>query len=135
MSAEESEAVVRRFWEEVWNNRNQAVAQELVTPEELPEVMRFYDVFMKSSSDLRVTIEDMFAEGNKVADRITFAGTHDGSLSIPGMNVPPTGKYLKIQMVEIWEVRDGKMAAHKGEWDRVGMMRQLGMVPGGPPPS
>lgn len=135
MAAEENKAVVRRYWEDMWNGRNIGAIEALVAPEELEEVKRFYTLFVTSSTDLRVVVEDMFANGDHVVDRVTFTGTHDGPLTLPGMSVPPTGKRLKIQMVEIWRMRDGKIAGHKGEWDRVGLIRQLGLTPGAAQPA
>jgi predicted ester cyclase len=133
MSAEETKAVVRRFWEEVWNQRKQDLVGELVAEKEIPEVKRFYSVFLTACPDLTVAIEDILAEGDRVAERLTFRGTHTGPLTLPGMTIPPTGKTLSTRMIDIWQVEDGKMSNHWGEWDRTGLMQQLGI--GGPRPA
>jgi predicted ester cyclase len=134
MSAEENKAVVRRFWEELWNQRNQDVVGELVAPKEIPHVKIFYNVFLGACPDLTVTIDDILAEGELVAERITFRGTQTGPLNMPGVSIPPTGKTLSTRMVEIWRVHDGKMTDHWGEWDRAGLMQQLGLEGSRPAP-
>jgi predicted ester cyclase len=126
VSAEENKAVVRRFWDEVWNKRNQDLAEALVTEKVMPQVRRSYGLFVTACPDLTVTVEDILAEGDRVADHVIFRGTHTGPLNLPGMSIPPTGKTVSTRMVEIWQVQDGRMCDHWGEWDKTGLMQQLG---------
>jgi predicted SnoaL-like aldol condensation-catalyzing enzyme len=88
MGAEENKAVVRRNLEEVFNQRNVDVAEELFSPEYVvhpslpaspsgPErIKRIYASMQEAFPDIRVDIESMIAEGDTVATRMSFSGTH-----------------------------------------------------------
>jgi len=78
--------------------------------------------------DLHGTIEDLIAEGDKVVDRMTCEGTHQGMF----MGAPPTGKRVKWSFIDINRIVDGKIVEHWAEVDTMGIMQQLGLVP---PPS
>jgi steroid delta-isomerase-like uncharacterized protein len=75
--------------------------------------------------DLRGVIDAMVAEGDKVAVRGTFQGTHEGEL----MGVPPTGQRVTITLIDINRIENGKLVERWGQADMLGMMRQLGVVP------
>jgi predicted ester cyclase len=75
--------------------------------------------------DLRVTIEDMIAEGDKVVIRFTTHGTQQGALG----SIPPTGKQVAVPTIEITRIADGKIVEDWGLDDRLGMLQQLGLVP------
>ena len=75
--------------------------------------------------DLNATIEDMVAEGDKVAIRITWKGTQKGDF----MGVPPTGKSVSFGVMDIVRVAEGKCVEHWGETDFMGLMQQLGAIP------
>ena len=75
--------------------------------------------------DLRTSIHDQVAEGDKVATRKSFHATHHGEL----MGIPPTGKEVAIEVNDIVRIADGKVAEHWGGMDRLGLMHQLGAMP------
>ena len=75
--------------------------------------------------DLRITVEDIVAEGDKVVSRGTFSGTHKGEF----MGIAPTGKQITVGLIEIVRIVAGKMVEHWNVVDNLGMMRQLGVVP------
>jgi predicted ester cyclase len=75
--------------------------------------------------DLRVIVEDMVAEGDKVAVRYTLEGTHEGEL----FGVPPTGQRLSIKSISVERVSDGTIREHWRITDTLDMMQQLGVVP------
>ena len=132
MSPEENKAQLLEFWEEVWNKRNADLAPEYVGLDALPFILQFYGVFTNFSSDLSVQVTDVAAEGDRVAACVMFSGTHDGMLAMPGMTIPATGKKAQIRMVGFWQYRDGKIERFWGEWDKPGLLRQLGAMPGPP---
>ncbi|AKB12772.1 hypothetical protein MSTHC_2292 [Methanosarcina thermophila CHTI-55] len=72
---------------------------------------------------LNVTIEDMVAEGDKVVARFTARGIHSGDF----MNLPATGKPITITGIEIFRIKDGKIAELWGEVNLLGLMQQLGI--------
>jgi predicted ester cyclase len=78
--------------------------------------------------DLPFTIEELIAEGDLVAGRLTMRGAHDGSL----MGMPPTGRQVHEAHVHFARFRDGKAVEHWGVRDDVGLLRQLGVMPAAP---
>ena len=136
MSAEESKAIMRRFWD-AWEQGNVDLLDELLAPEYInhtlaapdlppgPEgVKEVVSMFHSAMPDLRVVIEDMIAEGEKVATRYALEGTHRGHL----FGAAPTGKRLSIKSITLERVSDGKIKEHWRNTDEVGMMRQLGVM-------
>jgi predicted ester cyclase len=133
---EENKAVMRRFYEEFVNAGNLAVAEEIIAPEcplyfgsmfmgTGPEAFKQTRVMMYAGfPDLRWTIEEMIAEGDKVAERLTARGTHEGEF----MGVAPTGKRVEFQGIATVRIREGKISENRGMPDMLGLMRQLGAV-------
>ena len=74
---------------------------------------------------LNVTVEDMVAEGDRVAARFTARGVHKGAF----MGLPPTGKPITMTGIEIFRIKDGKIAELWGEANLLGLMQQLGILP------
>ncbi len=73
-----------------------------------------------------MTIEDITAEGDKVWARLTARGTHRG----PFMGLPPTGRPIEIDVIDICRFEGGQLVEHWGVPDRFGMLEQLGLLPG-----
>ena len=137
MSGEESKAIVRRFWG-VWEEANIDLVNELLAPDYIthtpatpdqptgPEgVKGVVAMFQSGMPDLKVVIEDMIAEGDKVAVRYTLEGTHEGDL----FGVPPTGQRLSIKSIAVGRGSDGKIRDHWRVTDSLDMMQQLGVIP------
>ena len=82
-------------------------------------------MFRSAIPDLRIVVEDMIAEGDKVAVRYTLEGTHEGEL----FGVPPTGQRLGIKSISVERVSDGKIIEHWRVTDSLDMMQQLGAIP------
>ena len=137
MSAEESKAILRRWFEEVWDKRNLAAIDEIVSdnfvfhnapPGISPDregVRQLVTMMQAAFPDVRITVEDQIGEGDKVVTRWTFAGTHKGEL----MGIAPTGKQVTTAVITINRIAGGKAAEAWEEVDRLGMMQQLGVVP------
>ncbi len=137
MSAEESKATMRRYLG-VFEQGNIDLLDELLAPDytnhspatpDLPTgpegVKAVVSMFRSAMPDLRVVIEDMIAEGEKVATRYTLEGTHEGEL----FGVPPTGKRLSIKSITVERVSEGRIREHWRVTDTLEMMQQLGVVP------
>ena len=75
--------------------------------------------------DLHFTIEELVAEGDVVAGRLTMSGTCEGSL----MGMPPIGRSVRQDHMHFVRFRDGKAVEHWGVRDDLGMMQQLGAIP------
>ena len=81
----------------------------------------WYDAF----PDMHVTIDDMVAEGDKVAARVTMTGTHKGEI----MGIPPTNKKVTISLITISRIVGGKIVEDHGQFSALDLMRQLGLTP------
>jgi len=138
MSAKENKALVRRFVEE--SNKGRAAAMAVI--DELfatnivyhggggEEIRGLKDYKQSSESynalpDFHFTIDDMVAEGDKVAVRFTLTGTHKGEI----MGIPPTNKKLTMWGIIIYRVVGGKFVEGWERADTLGLMQQLGVVP------
>jgi predicted ester cyclase len=134
---ERNKAGFRRAYEEGLNGGNLAVADELIDPEFLdreahpggnrgPESFRQLITMLRTAfPDLHFAIEDLIAEGDTVAGRLTMNGTHTGPL----MGMPPTGRAVRQAHMHFIRFRDGKAIEHWGLRDDMGMMRQMGLMP------
>src|SRR2546422_11648258 len=130
--------VVRRLFDEVWNKGYLPVADQLFAQNyshhdsSTPEFGRGPEsekkratVYRTAFPDLRVTIEDIIAEGETVMSRWSCRGTHKGDLS----GVAPTGRPFTISGMTVARVANGKLAEGHVNWDALGLMQQLGVVP------
>ncbi len=82
-------------------------------------------MFRSAIPDLKMVVEDMIAEGDKVVLRYTLEGTHEGEL----FGVPPTGQRLSIKSISVERVSNGKIREHWRVTDSLDMMQQLGVIP------
>jgi steroid delta-isomerase-like uncharacterized protein len=81
-------------------------------------------MFRNAFPDFRAVIHDLIAEDDKVVTRKTFDGTHEGEL----LGIPPTGKEVTIELIDILRVADGKITDHWNVVDQLGLMQQLGVI-------
>ena len=137
MSAEQNKALVRRFVEEAQTRHNLAAIDEYLSPNFVdhsvppglppgPEGVKMqFRMFITALPDLQAIIHDQVADEDKVVTRKTLRGTHQGDL----MGIPPSGKTVDIEVIDILRVKDGKITDHWNNVDRLGLMQQLGIVP------
>ncbi len=137
MDVEKNKEIVRGFVDEVFVAGRMDAVDELVAPDFVPhswpgtgpgtdELKRAMKRVFAGLSDVRMTIDDMIAEGDRVAVRLTAHAVQSGEF----MGMPASGKAYTIPEVHIFRVHDGKIAEHWGQADLLGMMRQLGALPG-----
>jgi predicted ester cyclase len=81
--------------------------------------------FRSAFPGFQVEIEDILAEGDKVACRVRFRGTNSGSF----MGIPPTGKAVAVTATGIYRVVDGRVTDNWVNFDMLGLLQQLGVVP------
>ena len=135
---ETNKAQFRRAYEEMFNQGNLAIADELTAPDFLnhevppgmnyrgPESARQVVMMLRTAfPDLHFTIEELVAEGDTVAARVTLSGTHQGPL----MGIAPTGRPVKQVSMHFLRFRDGKGIEHRAVRDDLGLMQQLGTIP------
>lgn len=134
---ETNKAQFRRTYEEMFNQGNLAIVEELIAPDFLnhevppgmnnrgPESMRRVVMMLRTAfPDLHFTIEELVAEGDTVAGRVTLSGTHQG----PFMGMAPTGRSVQQVSMHFVRFRDGKGIEHRVVRDDLSMMRQLGVI-------
>ena len=137
MSAEENKALARQFIEEGFSKGNLAVADAIIAPNfanhdpgtpPLPAGPEGYKqlvtAYRTAYSDLQLSVDDLFAEGDKVAVRWSARGTHTGQLG----DIPPTGKQMMITGISVLTIAGGKVADQYTNWDTLGMLQQLGVI-------
>ena len=137
MSTEENKALVRRFVDEAQSRGNLDAVDELLAsdfvnhsavpglPTDRDGVKQIFTMFRTAYPDLRAVIHDQVAEGDRVVTRKTLHGTHRGEL----IGIPPTGKKVAIEVIDILRVVSGKITDHWNVVDQLGMLQQLGVVP------
>jgi steroid delta-isomerase-like uncharacterized protein len=137
MSADEHEAAVRRFFEEVWNQGNVAAAHAFLAPDFVshnslnveilgPETYaKSVLVFRGAFPDFHTTIEDVIAAKDRVVVRGTDRGTHLGDF----MGCPPTGQPVTTTWIEIFRMQGGMAAEGWLEMDRKQFLDQLNAPP------
>ena len=86
---------------------------------------QIYNTYETAFPDFRVTIEDTIAEGDRVAVRYTFTGTHNGPLGA----IPASGNSLTESAIVIFRLAGGKVAEGRWAWDRVSVQQQIGALP------
>jgi steroid delta-isomerase-like uncharacterized protein len=129
-----SEDLVRRFHAELLAARDPAVVDAFFgdgfvshnMPPGFPPgrdgVKLFFSTFRDAFPDIEVEVDELVAEGDRVAVATTFTGTHTGSI----MGMEPTGKRVSVTGIDIVRVAEGRIVEHRGLTDVVGLMRQLG---------
>jgi steroid delta-isomerase-like uncharacterized protein len=128
MSVAENKAFVQRYVEEPWNKGNVSVLDEMCAPnfhlEGLGGVEEFKAVikaFRTSFPDLHFTVEEIIAEGDKVAYRWTARGTHQGEYE----GIAPTGKTVTTTGITIIRIVDGKVVEDRFESSSPDLKQQL----------
>jgi steroid delta-isomerase-like uncharacterized protein len=140
MSTEDNKALVRRVIEEGWNQGNIAVFDELSAPNwvchdpgvpdvrTLEDYKRFATETRSAFPDFHLTIDDLIAEGDQVVVRWTARGTNTGDIVTP-MHIPATGKQVSVTGITIDRFAGGKLVEIWQQWDTMGFMQQLGVIP------
>ena len=133
MSVEENRALIRRGVEEGWNKVNLDVFDEIAAGDVVNHSYKAYglEAFkqhilagMTAFPDVQMTIEDMIAEGDKVAVRYTFRGTQHGETQ----GIPPTGKYVTVPGIFMCRCEGGRIVEEWDIWDDLGLLQQLGAI-------
>lgn len=137
MSPDDNKAILRTYVETIFNQKQVDRADDLVAPDYLDHAAlpgqapglegakQKWAMYLAGIPDLRVTIEEMVAEGDKVAVRRSYEGTHQGEL----LGIPATGKHLQLGGISIFRLAGGKIAEHWEQLDRLTLMQQLGVIP------
>ena len=136
MSTKDNKAIAHRF-AQVWSAGCLHIVDELAAPDIVvsypmpPEPIRGTEAFkvfltelIAGLPDVKVTVDDTIAEGDQVACRWTWRGTHEGPL----FGFPPTGKPVQISGFTFYRIAGGKVVEETGIGNTLSLMQQLGAV-------
>lgn len=136
MTAADNSSLMKRWYHEVWREGKNETIHELLAPNAslhgqiAPDVevrgpegfIAFAENIRKTFPDTEVVVEDIFAVDDKVVARWVAIGTHTGD----GLGVPATGKRIRVTGITIARFVSGKIVEGWDNWDRLGMMEQIG---------
>lgn len=134
--SEQNKKIAQHVIEEVLNRQNYAAADELLAsdfightqPQDIQGaegLKQFYIELHQAFPDFHCNVEDQIAEGDRVVTRWTARGTHKAEF----MGIPATGKQGNVTGIYIDRLVNGKIVETWTEWDALGMMQQLGVIP------
>lgn len=134
MTTEQNKELVQRYNKEVIEAGNMEALHELAIPGFINHSALagmdnglggmeyfFTNILHAAFSDIKVTVLDMIAEGNKVTTRKAITGTHTATL----LEIPATGKSITLSVIDIISVEDGKLTAHWGENNFMAVVQSL----------
>jgi steroid delta-isomerase-like uncharacterized protein len=137
MTAEPNKALMQRFTQFI-NTASEELAGELISPDAIfhvagrAEPMRgpagylaIIGMMRGGFPDIQWTLEETIAEGDKVAARFTMRGTHEGTF----YGVPPTGKKIEVNAMNIYLFSNSEIVEEHGQPDLLGLLQQIGAVP------
>jgi len=135
--SEENKALMHRVYEEGFSQNNLDVLDELIASDftdhnpnpgqgpGLEGLKQFISSMHTVLYGLQNDVEDMVAEGDKIAARLRISGTHQGEF----LGIAPTGKQVTFTGIDILRIAEGKVMEHWGNVDELGMLQQLGAIP------
>ncbi len=138
MSAEQNKSIIYRWVEAAWNHGDFSTASQLypptyalhdtsaTTPFQGPEgLIGFIRTFRAAMPDLRMTIEEIVAEGDAVAWRFRVQGTQTGALQ----GIPPSGRPVDVTGSVFSRFENGRWVEDTSNADQLSMLRQMGLIP------
>jgi predicted ester cyclase len=132
----ENRKLIKRFFNEVVNQGKLKVIDEIIHPDYVnygfpikakgPEAMKaVMEIMSAGFPDLEITLDEVIEDGNTLATRGNWKGTHKGIF----MNFPATGKLVNINYVDMWKVKDRRLWQNWVQMDFVGLLNQIGVLP------
>jgi steroid delta-isomerase-like uncharacterized protein len=132
--SEENKALARRAWELA---DNPDILEEVYAPDVvwhepdqevrgLEQAKKFVSAYKTAFPDMKITVEDVIAEGDKVVSRVTIRGTHQGETEEFG---PPTGRQIEGGGITISRIEGGKIVEDWDSYDNLTTLQQLGLAP------
>ena len=135
---ERNKATARRWSEELWSRGNLAVADEIIAADYVrhdpgdpfpargpADVKRIVTMLRTMLPDFHITVEALIADGDMVVSRYTATATD----TVGYMGMPPTGKSIRTQGIQMFRFADGKIVESWAARDDLGTLRQLGHLP------
>jgi steroid delta-isomerase-like uncharacterized protein len=137
MSADENIQLMRRWFQEVWNEGRIQTVYELLSPDAVAtgqrgaekeirgpeEFVKFVREIRGAFPDIKVKVEDVFGTEDKVVLRWSGTMTHTGE----ALGLPPSGRTVRCRGITIAHIVDGKIVEGWDNWDQLGMLEQIGV--------
>ena len=134
----DSATIIQRYFDQVWSAGDERAQAQLIAPNYsgywliagMPVRqgpaghLAWLNAIRAAMPDLRYTIEDMVVGDDAVAVRTTMSGTHRGDF----FGLPPTGRSVRVNQINIEHFRDGRIVSHHRVTDMAELMRQLGVT-------
>jgi steroid delta-isomerase-like uncharacterized protein len=132
-------ALFKRWFEEVWNQRRTATITELFAPNGISHgvaedgsdlvgpgaFLPFYERFLNAFPDMKLKIEDVIAQGDKVLVRWSATMRHTGD----GLGFAATNKPVALGGMSLARIANGQLVEAWDQWDKLAMLQQIGAVP------
>jgi steroid delta-isomerase-like uncharacterized protein len=135
MSSETNKALIRQFFEEVWNTGNEEAIDRFIAADATgndPDFgmgregfKRQWRTWRTAFPDIHFEVEEMVAEGDTVVARWTLTGTHRG----PFLGVTATGRSIRVRGMSLDHLKDDVLVSGFDGWDNLGLRQQLGIIP------
>lgn len=120
-SAETNKRLVVRLIDEVWNDRDLRQLPELWSGPSRDEAYSQHKILTGAFPDLRIEIEDLIAEADRVVARLTFRGSHRG----PFRGIAATGRQVRFTAIRVYRITDGMIVESWADQDALGLLQQL----------
>jgi steroid delta-isomerase-like uncharacterized protein len=137
MTTVSNKVLMNRFTDFI-NTANEDLATEVISPNAIfhvpgrseplrgpPGYLAIIGMMRAGFPDIQWTLEELIAEGDKVAARFTMRGTHNGAF----FGVPPSGKKIEVKAMNFYRITDGKIVEEHGQPDLLGLLQQIGAAP------
>jgi steroid delta-isomerase-like uncharacterized protein len=134
VSTEANKATIEAFFEQVWNQGDEAAIDRFIAEDAAgndPDFgmgregfKRQWRQWRAAFPDIHFAIEEMVAEGDAVVARWTMTGTHQG----PFLGMAPTGRTIRVGGMSLDHLKDGVLVAGFDGWDNLGLRQQLGLI-------
>ncbi|NML64405.1 ester cyclase [Hymenobacter sp. RP-2-7] len=136
MSTEANKAVVTRYWQELWNDKREEVIDEITSPDlrfhfppgqahQPATLHQWFTTSRRAFPNVRFTVHDLLAEGDKVVARWSYEATQTGEF----LGQPATQKQVTDQGLNLFRLEDGRIVEMWMSGDSLGLLRQIGMLP------
>lgn len=136
MSTDDNIQLMRRWFEEVWNDGRLQTIHDLLHPDGVAKGQRSaeseirgpqeFEKFVReirgAFPDIKLKVEDVFGADDKVVLRWSGVMTHTGN----GLGMPPSGREVRSRGITIARIRDGQIVEGWDSWDQLGMLEQIG---------
>jgi steroid delta-isomerase-like uncharacterized protein len=136
--AQENSSLIRRWFEEVWNKGRMEAIDEMASADVvghgqaqhatdigLKEFKPFVHALRSAFPDMKINIDYVIEQGDKVVARWTSTMTHKGEF----LGFAPTGKKVTVTGTTTQRVSGGKIVEGWDNWDQLGLLVQIGAVP------